>query len=143
MDAFTALADRTRRSIVQMLGVRPRSAGDIASRFDVSAPAISQHLKVLRQARLIQVRPLAQQRIYRLNPQGLRRVHRWVARYQRFWTSRLDSLEAVLRKGAKTSQRPEPKPRKLAEELMHGKLRKNSKKLTRRAEIHRQKRRKR
>lgn len=106
MDAFVALSDPTRRRIVQILSSRPRSAGEISARFSVSPQAISQHLKALRQAGLIRVHPLAQQRIYRLNPTGLRRVHRWLARYHRFWNASLDSLETALRKDVRAKGKP-------------------------------------
>ncbi len=70
MLALTALADPTRRQIVEMLADGERTAGDITRQFDISAPAISQHLKVLRQARLVSVRADAQRRIYTLDAPG-------------------------------------------------------------------------
>jgi DNA-binding transcriptional ArsR family regulator len=97
MDTFLALADPTRRNIMELLGAGPRSAGEIASHFPVSASAISQHLKSLREAQLIQVRTDAQRRIYRINPIGLRDIDRWLGPYRRFWTNRLDALESRLR----------------------------------------------
>ena len=71
MDSLTALADPTRRQIVEMLSRGERASGDIAARFEISAPAISQHLKVLREARLVQVRVEAQRRLYAIDPDGL------------------------------------------------------------------------
>ena len=71
MLAFSALADPTRRRIVELLGRGERSAGEIADEFDVSQPAISQHLKALRDAGLVQMRAEAQRRIYALDPAGL------------------------------------------------------------------------
>jgi DNA-binding transcriptional ArsR family regulator len=103
MDAFLALADPTRRNILELLGAGPKSAGEIASRFPVSAPAISQHFKILREARLVQVRVDAQRRIYCIDPAGLRDVDRWLAQYRRFWTARLDALESRLRAEAASS----------------------------------------
>lgn len=97
MFSLTALADPTRRRIVEVLAAGERSAGDIATGFQVSAPAISQHLKVLRQARLVRVRRQAQRRIYALDPAGFLELDRWLARVGRFWCRRLDLLERQLR----------------------------------------------
>jgi DNA-binding transcriptional ArsR family regulator len=99
MTAFTALADPTRRQIVEMLAAGERTAGDIASQFDVSAPAISQHLKVLREARLVRVRAEAQRRIYALDEAGIAEVDAWLRNIRRFWRARLDALEDALRQG--------------------------------------------
>ena len=106
METFTALADPTRRQIVEMLGQGEMSAGDISRRFDMSAPAISQHLKTLKSAHLVQVRVDAQRRIYRLNPDGLQELEDWLASVRRFWTPKLDALEAELIKAAKKDQNP-------------------------------------
>lgn len=96
MESLTALADPTRRRIVEMLGRGERAAGDIAGRFAVSGPAISQHLKVLREARLVAVRVEGQRRIYRLDPAGLEAIDDWLADVRRFWKGRLDALEHAL-----------------------------------------------
>jgi DNA-binding transcriptional ArsR family regulator len=95
--AFAALADPTRRRILELLGRGERSAGEIVEAFDVSAPAISQHLKVLREAHLVQVRPEAQRRLYRIDPAGLREIDAWLERMRGFWSDRLDALERELR----------------------------------------------
>lgn len=98
MDRFTALADPTRRAILEMLARRGEmSAGDIAAPFDVSAPAISQHLKALREAGLVLVERRGQQRIYRVNVVAMREVEEWAHRLQRQWEQRLDALEAFLK----------------------------------------------
>lgn len=97
MESLTALADPTRRKIVEMLGRGERAAGDIAEHFDVSGPAISQHLKVLRDAQLVTVRVDGQRRIYSLDPVGLDEIERWLADVRRFWTGRLNALEQALR----------------------------------------------
>jgi DNA-binding transcriptional ArsR family regulator len=96
MNAFAALADPTRQHIVEMLATRELAAGDIARRFDMTAPAVSQHLKLLRNAGLVNVRRDAQRRIYALNPQGLAELDAWLARFRRFWSGRLDKLEHEL-----------------------------------------------
>ncbi len=97
MESLTALADPTRRKIVEMLGRGERAAGDIAVHFDVSGPAISQHLKVLRDAKLVAVRVDGQRRIYSLDPAGLDEIQDWLVDVRRFWTGRLDALEQALR----------------------------------------------
>jgi DNA-binding transcriptional ArsR family regulator len=83
--AFAALADPTRLRIVELLADREMAAGDIARRFDMTAPAVSQHLKILRNAELIRVRTDAQRRIYTLEPRGLADLDAWLARYRHFW----------------------------------------------------------
>ena len=97
MLAFTALADPTRRRIVELLARGERSAGEIADEFDVSQPAISQHLKALRDAGLVRMRAEAQRRIYALDPAGLAAIDDWLERVRRFWPARLDALERELR----------------------------------------------
>jgi DNA-binding transcriptional ArsR family regulator len=95
---MSALADPTRLRIVEMLASGALSSGDIARRFDVSPPAVSQHLKALRVARLVTVRPVAQKRIYELNPEGVGELADWVERIRAFWNPRLEVLEQALRK---------------------------------------------
>jgi DNA-binding transcriptional ArsR family regulator len=96
MHGFAALGDPTRRRIVEMLATRELPAGEIARRFDMTAPAVSQHLKLLRGAGLIHVRRDAQRRIYALDPSGLAELDAWLARFRRFWSGRLDALEQQL-----------------------------------------------
>jgi DNA-binding transcriptional ArsR family regulator len=83
MHGFAALADPTRRRIVEMLAARELPAGEIARRFDMTAPAVSQHLKLLRDAGIVQVRRDAQRRIYALDPGGLAELDAWLARFRR------------------------------------------------------------
>ena len=96
MNAFAALADPTRQHIVEMLATRELAAGEIARRFDMTAPAVSQHLRLLREAGLIRVRRDAQRRIYALDARGLAELDAWIARFRRFWGGRLDALEREL-----------------------------------------------
>ncbi|MEQ8267952.1 MAG: metalloregulator ArsR/SmtB family transcription factor [Parvibaculum sp.] len=96
MEPLAALADPTRRQIVEMLAAGELSAGDIARRFEVSGPAISQHLKALKSARLVRVRVDAQRRIYSLDAAGFDGLEKWLADIRRFWTPRLDALEREL-----------------------------------------------
>src|SRR5262245_54720436 len=98
MPAFAALAEPTRQRIVEILAQRERSAGEIAKACKASAPAISQHLKVLREARLVRVRVDAQRRIYTLDPKGVDEIADWAARIRAFWNPKLDALEAALKK---------------------------------------------
>ena len=105
MLAFTALADPTRRKIVELLGRGERSAGEIADEFDVSQPAISQHLKALRDAGLVRMRAEAQRRIYALDPEGLAAIDTWLEGVRRFWPGKLDALERELRKPTKRRKR--------------------------------------
>jgi DNA-binding transcriptional ArsR family regulator len=105
MDSLTALADPTRRQIVEMLGRGELASGEIAERFDISAPAVSQHLKVLKEAQLVQVRVEGQRRVYSLDPEGLQMIDAWLAEVRRFWAGRLDALEQALRVPATKDKR--------------------------------------
>src|SRR5262249_60968428 len=87
MDSLAPLADPPRRRIVEMLAHRELSAGEIADHFAASAPAISQHLKVLRAARLVRVRAEAQRRIYELDPDGLSDLDQWLGHLRQSWRS--------------------------------------------------------
>lgn len=97
MQSLTALADPTRRRIVELLAQRDRTAGELVAEFDMTAPAISQHLKVLREAGLVTVRAEGQSRVQMLNPDGLREVEDWLEKTRAFWSRRLDALERELR----------------------------------------------
>ena len=96
MQGLTALADPTRQRIVEMLAAGAMSSGDIARRFDISAPAISQHLRTLREARLVRVRAQAQMRFYELDAEGVTALADWIARIRGFWSKKLDALEEEL-----------------------------------------------
>ena len=90
MDIFTAIAEPTRRSIIELLAASGElSATEISDKFHSSAPAISQHLKVLREAKLVRVEKRSRQRIYRINPLAMHELEQW--------TKRLDRLEKVLK----------------------------------------------
>jgi DNA-binding transcriptional ArsR family regulator len=98
MRSLNVLADPTRQRIVELLATGCMSSGDIARRFDVSAPAISQHLRTLRDAKLVRVRAQAQKRFYELDPEGVGELANWIARIRGFWSEKLDALEEELRK---------------------------------------------
>ncbi|MBC2776827.1 ArsR/SmtB family transcription factor [Parasphingopyxis marina] len=96
MDRFAALGDPTRRAIVARLAAADSRAGDIAAGFAISAPAISQHLKTLRQAGLVRVEKRGRERIYSLDPEGLAAMERWVSETRTLWNGRLDRLSRLL-----------------------------------------------
>lgn len=96
MQTLAALADPTRLRIVELLAEKERSSGDLVKKFRLSAPAISQHLKVLREARLVAVRVEGQKRIQMLDPRGLAELDAWLSRTKRVWHARLDTLERLL-----------------------------------------------
>ena len=97
MDTFTALAEPTRRSILEMLAASGNlSATDIYGKFKTSPPAISQHLKVLREARLVRVEKRAQKRIYFINPEPLRELEKWIRQFAENMEEQYQALDKVL-----------------------------------------------
>jgi DNA-binding transcriptional ArsR family regulator len=97
MDAWTALGDPTRRAIFERLGERPRAVGELARELPVSRPAVSQHLKVLKAARLVMDRPAGTRRIYRLDPNGVGALR---ADLERFWNQALAAYKAIVEQPA-------------------------------------------
>lgn len=91
--AFEVLADPNRRRILDLLRQAERPVGDLADELGVSQPAVSKHLRVLREAGLVDVRADAQRRLYRVRPEPLRAVFDWLEPYRMLWESRLDALE--------------------------------------------------
>lgn len=99
MDIFSALAEPNRRHIIEILASHGQlSASDISDKFNITPPAISQHLKVLREAKLVQVEKKAQQRIYKINPRKMDELEQWTINLKKHWDKRLDALEKVLQK---------------------------------------------
>ena len=97
MDTFTAVAEPTRRTILEMLAVSGNlSATEIYRKFKSSPPAISQHLKVLREARMVRVERRAQQRIYYLNPEPMRELEKWIQQFAANMEERYEMLDKVL-----------------------------------------------
>jgi len=96
MDALTAIAEPTRRRIVDALRVRESSVTDLVVALNMSQPAISKHLRVLREAGVVAARVHAQQRIYRLEPGPFRELDAWLAPYRQMWTRHLAALERHL-----------------------------------------------
>ncbi len=93
LDGWTALGDRTRRAIFEQLAARPCAVGELASGLPVSRPAVSQHLKVLKEAGLVVDRPAGNRRIYQVHPDGLGELR---AELDRFWNSALAAYKAAV-----------------------------------------------
>lgn len=93
---FDVLAEPTRRRILDLLLERPRLVGELTDRLGLSQPGTSKHLRVLRDAGLVRVRPDAQRRWYELRPEPLAEVDAWLAPYRRLWSESLDALERHL-----------------------------------------------
>ena len=110
-DAFAAAAEPTRRRILQLLARGPEYAGDIAGHFDVTRPAISQHLGVLAEAGLVTAEQQGRQRLYRIEPSGVARLQAEIAT---FWTHELDELvrdaDRLAGRTRRTDTPPEEKP---------------------------------
>lgn len=105
MQGFQALSDPTRFTILNMLARKGSlAAGDIAREFSITPPAISQHLKVLKNAKLVSVTTKAQQRIYSLNPEGLDDMEAQIDRLRNIWAARFDALDKLLEIEMKKTQ---------------------------------------
>jgi DNA-binding transcriptional ArsR family regulator len=93
---FAVLAEPSRRRILDLLRERERSVGELVLDLRLSQPGVSKHLRVLREAGLVNVRVDAQRRLYQLRPEPLAELDTWLEPYRRFWSGRLDALEAHL-----------------------------------------------
>ncbi len=93
---FQALADPTRRAVLDLLRQGSQPAGKIAGAFPVSRPAISKHLRLLRRAHLVREHREGRNRVYQLNPEPLRAVDSWIEHYRRFWSTSLANLKAFV-----------------------------------------------
>jgi DNA-binding transcriptional ArsR family regulator len=96
MSVFEVLAEPHRRLILDLLGSSESSVGDLVARLELSQPAVSKHLRILREAGLVEARVDAQRRLYRLQPEPLRAIDEWLGPYRRMWGSHLDELERHL-----------------------------------------------
>ena len=105
MEALAALADPTRRELLRLLVAGERSAGELAAPFPVSRPAVSRHLRVLREAGLVRARTDGKRRLYALDPRPLRELDDWLEPYRDLWARRLDALDTEIARGrrARTS----------------------------------------
>jgi DNA-binding transcriptional ArsR family regulator len=120
MEAFDVLGDPTRRRILELLASAELSAGEItevvAAEFGISQPAVSQHLRVLRESGFATVRSAGPRRLYAVNPAPLDEIERWVGGLHRAWEQRLDALGTELARGARErrrrTRRPADKPRR-------------------------------
>src|ERR1700721_4027135 len=93
---FQALADPTRRAVLDLLRRGSQPAGEIASAFPISRPAISKHLRLLRRAHLVREHREGRHRVYQLNPEPLRAVDSWIEQYRSFWSVSLTNLKAFV-----------------------------------------------
>ena len=91
-DVFHAVADPTRRRILDLLVEGDKAVSDLVAGFRISQPSISEHLRILREAGLVVARKVGRQRIYRLTPMYLQEIITWMATYHRFWDRRLDAI---------------------------------------------------
>ena len=106
MDVFTALAEPNRRSILEMLASEGQlSASAISRKFRVSPPAISQHLKILREASLVRMEKRAQQRLYQINPEALHDLESWARRMAAQYEQRYNRLEQLLKEEAQAEHK--------------------------------------
>jgi DNA-binding transcriptional ArsR family regulator len=96
-DVFNAIAEPQRREILSLLTTGERSVNDLVEALGLKQPQVSKHLKVLRAVGLVSVREVGQQRLYRLNAQGLKPIYDWVTPFERLWHERLDRLDAYLK----------------------------------------------
>lgn len=102
MDIFQALGDKSRRGIIELLAKKGQlTSTDISNQFHISAPAISQHLKVLREANLIQMEKKAQQRLYKINPDAMEEIQKWIKKLSDLWDVRFSALDKILEKQKK------------------------------------------
>jgi DNA-binding transcriptional ArsR family regulator len=108
VEALAALADPTRRELLALLAGGERAAGDLAGRFPVSRPAISRHLRVLREAGLVRSRTRGRQRLYALDPLPLRELDDWLEPYRDLWAQRLDALDTEIARGRRARASGDP-----------------------------------
>ena len=95
-ETFAALAEPNRFRIVELLRSGPRTVNAICDRLQLNQPHVSKHLRILKEAGLVDVQPRAQERLYELRAQPLRRLHNWLERYRQIWDARFDELDALI-----------------------------------------------
>jgi DNA-binding transcriptional ArsR family regulator len=96
MTVFDVVAEPNRRRILDLLGAHQRAVGDLVEQLELSQPAVSKHLRILREAGLVEVRGEAQRRLYSVQPEPLRAIDEWLSPYRRMWVTSLDELERHL-----------------------------------------------
>ncbi len=99
-----ALADPSRRALLEILRDHPASAGELAEALPIARPGVSRHLRVMRDAGLVEVRRDAQRRIYSLRPEAFVEVDEWLASYRALWSNRLDALHTEIARGKRTKR---------------------------------------
>jgi len=99
-----AVADQSRRTVLDILRDHPATAGELAGALPIARPGVSRHLRVLREAGLVDVRQEAQRRIYSLRPDALAEVDEWLGSYRALWQHRLDALHTEISRGKRTQQ---------------------------------------
>jgi DNA-binding transcriptional ArsR family regulator len=96
IETFAALSEPNRFRIVELLRSGPRSVNEIGERLQLNQPQVSKHLRVLKETGLVDVEPRAQQRLYELRAEPLRRLHEWLARYRQIWDERFEELDELI-----------------------------------------------
>lgn len=107
-DVFQAIADPVRREIIQIISEEPLNLNAIAERFEISRPAISKHIKILRECGLVNIKQRGRERFCEANLQSLGKVSLWVEQYRDFWNSKLDDLEIFLNRDAIVNNNQKP-----------------------------------
>ena len=102
---FQALGDESRRTVLEILRTRTATVGDLAEALPIARPGVSRHLRVLREAGLVEVEQQAQWRIYRLRPEPLAELDKWLERYRGIWEQRLGALHAEVARGKREKKR--------------------------------------
>jgi DNA-binding transcriptional ArsR family regulator len=100
-----ALADESRRTVLETLTGGPTTAGELAALLPIARPGVSRHLRVLREAGLVEVRQQGQRRVYSLRPEPLAEVDEWLSRYRALWEQRLDALHTEVDRGKRERKR--------------------------------------
>lgn len=95
-DVFQAIADPTRRQIINLVAQEPMNLNAIADNFEVSRPAISNHIKILQECGIITINQVGRERFCEIQPDNLKEVYEWISQYQALWTQKLDSFEKYL-----------------------------------------------
>lgn len=111
-DVFQAIADPTRREIINMIANKALNLNAVAENFDISRPAISKHIKILTECGLISIKQQGRERLCEANLKSLSKVSDWVEQYRTFWTSKLDALENFLAKEVHPNINTKPKKSK-------------------------------
>jgi len=106
--SFAIIAEPSRRAILSLLATSERSVGELERRLRLPQTSVSKHLRVLREAGLVEARVDAQRRVYRIRPQPLAEVDAWIAPFRRFWTTHVDALERHLDRLEQTAKEKKP-----------------------------------